>query len=499
MAGGDLRQVPYPVVLYAYAHEKRSGVLKLKRQQLEKQIIFEEGVPVDCRSNLATETLGRFLVAQNKLPADKLAQFLSESYSRQVPLGELLIEHGVLTPYELFRTLQQNLARKLLDGFGWHDGEFGLSLDVPQVGSPLKVRVPQLVITGVMKFARQAEIDASVGPLIGRTLGLHPDPGFSIDEIRLAPKHAAVLEALKKRARIDQIADATQLPFEDITRLLYALAILGAAVPAEQIPKTAPPQQQPPPPPKPAPPQPAVAPAPRPAQSIDALRNDVMRVYLDYRRKDPFDLFGLADDATPLQINAAYLAFAKRFAPWPFGEDDELRALAEKAEEMFLAAAKAYALLSDPDERRSLASQRRTKAQARQAAPQQFTIKTDLLDPDVQYRKGIELKEQGKLREALTQFEFASDCDSQSGIYRAEAAYCRYLMSPFIPTGRKSLEELQEAIRIEPECGLAYFYAGEIHRALGDRANAEKNLRAANKLMAPDRRPIEALKALGVS
>ncbi len=494
MPSGDLHQVPYPVVLYAYAHEKRSGVLKLKRQQLEKQIIFEEGVPVDCRSNLATETLGRFLVAQNKLPADKLAQFLSESYSRQIPFGELLIDQGILTPYELFRTLQQNLARKLLDGFGWHDGEFGLSLDVPQVGSPLKVRVPQLVITGVMKFARQSEIDSSVGPLIGKTLGLYPDPGFSIDEVRLAPRHAAVLEALKKRARIDQIAEATQLPFEEITRLLYALAILGAAVPAEQIPKTVAP---PPPAPKPVAPQPAVAPPVQPVQSIDALRNDVMRVYLDYRRKDPFELFGLADDATPLQINAAFLAFAKRFAPWQFEGGDELRALAEKAEEMFLAATKAYTLLSDADERRSLASQRRSKAQARQAAPQQYTIKTDLLDPDVQYRKGLELKEQGKLREALTQFEFAADCDSQSGIYRAEAAYCRYLMSPFIPTGRKSIEELQEAIRIEPECGLAYYYAGEIHRALGDRANAEKNLRTANKLMAPDRRPIEALKALG--
>jgi len=496
MRGGDLRQIPYPVLIYALALDQRSIVLELKRHQFEKRIIFEHGFLVDCRTNLAHETLGRFLLSQNKLPAEKLSPFLSESFSRQIPLGELLIEHGLLTPFELYKALQQNLASKLLDCFAWRDGEFALSLDVPPVDSPLKVRVPQLLITGVMRFAPQQEIDSAIVPLVGKTLGLHPDPPFPIEEIRLAPRHAKVLELLRQKGRIDQMAEASALSFEEITRLLYALAILGLAVPADQLPKESRPQPAPAAP-KPAPvSSPPVSSATSP-ESIETVRNDVMRIYLDYRRRDPFELLGLAEDATPLMINAAFLAFARRFAPWQFEGDTELRALADKAEEMFLFATRAYALLSDPDQRRSLIHQRRARAAERQApAEKRFVIKTDLLDPEVQYRKGLELMGAGKLREALTQFEFAADCDSQNGNYRAEAAYCRYLLSPFIPTGRKSLDELKEAIRIDAQCGLAHFYSGEIQRQLGERDAAEKSLRTAIKLMAPDRRPIEALKAM---
>ncbi|MEO8036429.1 MAG: DUF4388 domain-containing protein, partial [Acidobacteriota bacterium] len=216
---GDLRQVPYPVLLYALSLDRRDVVLELKRHQFEKRIILEQGVPVDCRSNLAHETLGRFLRARNKLSEESLAASLSESIARQIPLGEMLIEKGILTPYELFRALQQNLARKLLDGFAWREGEFTLSLDLPKVDSPLKVRVPQLVITGVMRFAPQGEIDSSIGPLIGKMLGLNPQPAFPLEEIRLPARHAQVLDLLRKRARLDEIADATALPLEEITRL----------------------------------------------------------------------------------------------------------------------------------------------------------------------------------------------------------------------------------------------------------------------------------------
>lgn len=492
---GDLHQVPCPVLLYALSLDQRAVVLELKRHQFEKRIIFENGFPVDCRSNLAHETLGRFLLSQNKLPADKLAAFLSESFSRQIPLGELLIEQGLLTPFELYKALQQNLARKLLDCFSWHDGQFALSLDLPPVESPLKVRVPQLLITGVMRFAPQQEIDSAIVPLIGKTLALHPEPPFPLEEIRLAPRHARVLELLAKKNRIDQMAEASGLAYEEITRLLYALAILGLAVPSEQLPKESRPAPQAPAKPVAAP-QPAAASA-MSSEAIEALRNDVMRLYLDYRRRDPFELLGLAEDATPAAIENAFLVFARRFAPWQFEGDGELRALAEKAGEMFLAASRAYARLFDPEQRRMLIQQRQAKAeQKQQPAEKRYAIKTDLLDPDVQYRKGLELKENGKLKDALTQFEFAADCDSQNGVYRAEAAYCRYLLSPFIPTGRKALDELKEAIRIDAECGLAHFYSGEVHRQLGDRAAAEKSYRAAIKLMAPDRRPIDALKAM---
>ena len=90
--------------------------------------------------------------------------------------------------------------------------------------------------------------------------------------------------------------------------------------------------------------------------------------------------------------------------------------------------------------------------------------------------------------------EFAADCDPQNGVYAAETAWCRFLISSSY-AGR-SLRELAEALRRDPNCGLAEYYAGEIHRRQGQAAEAEPHLRRALKLMSPDRRPIDALKAL---
>jgi hypothetical protein len=58
------------------------------------------------------------------------------------------------------------------------------------------------------------------------------------------------------------------------------------------------------------------------------------------------------------------------------------------------------------------------------------------------------------------------------------------------------VQELEEALRIDPQCGLASYYAGVLCGELGRLDEAETHLRAAGRRMTPDRRPIEALKAL---
>ena len=116
---GTLQERPYATLLLALAGEEKSAVLRLRRNQLEKQIVFDAGSPVECRSNIATETLGRFLVTLGKITDQQNHTALNESTSRGVPLGEVLVEKKFLAPTELYRILQQNLGRKLLEPFSW--------------------------------------------------------------------------------------------------------------------------------------------------------------------------------------------------------------------------------------------------------------------------------------------------------------------------------------------------------------------------------------------
>lgn len=506
---GDLREVPFAVLLKALAAHERTVVLAIRRGQLSKEIVFEYGVPVDCRSNLIHETLGRFMVAQGKLSEEENDACLRESVTRGVQFGEVLREKGLVDSSELFRLLQQNLAKKLLDGFTWSSGEYELRPETPEVGSPLKVRVPQLIVTGITRFAPQEEVNAGVWLLAQERLRIHPDPSsFPVGRIKLTEGQRQVVEVLLEPHTIREAAEAAELSFEEVTRLVYALALLGAIVPADELPaghaegSAIPPTWlwEPEPEAKTAPagtaPEMAGGEEPLSAEGAGHLRNQVMEAYLAHRKQDAFDLLGVPEEAPVATIRERFLLYAHRYAPWRYRRP-ELEAIVEEAEDLFLAGARAFGELMDPEQRNTLLYRRKVLAEERERArpPTDFKIQTDLLDPEKQYTKGQALLDEGKLREALEHFEFAADCDPQNGLYRAEVAYCRYRLEPQVHT-EDSLAELAEALRIDPRCGLAAFYAGEIHRVLGHWDQAERYLRRANQLMAPDRRPIEALKGL---
>jgi len=493
---GDLGETPFAVLLYALARARRTVSIEIRRGPLLKEIFLEDGVPVDCRSNLVHETLSRFMVSTGRLDEATASDAFRESVARSVRFGDVLIERELVTAEDLIKILQQNLAHKLLDGFSWRDGSFRLAASDPKLDSPLKVNVVQLVLIGVSRFATQDQIDGSIGPLIGTQLAVNPKPAFTVDEIKLPAGHKPLVAALQsKPMRIDELASATGIAYEDLTRSLYALTLIELVVPADQVPKAAAVEPE-------ARPQrtatavvkpPARIPAPQPAREVsEEVRRELMELVLNHRRRDPFDLLGVDPDRATTTAHLRFLAFAEKFAPWRFEEG-----LTEKARDVFLAGARAYAQLCDPDRRSALLKERKKVVPAAPKAKitNQFKVETDLLDADKQFREGLQLAKTGDLTRALNQLEFAVDLNPQNAIYRSELAFCRFRIDPDA-NARRAAEELSAAIRLDPQCGLALYYSGEILRQVGRLDEAEVFLKRALKPMAPDRRPVDALRSL---
>ena len=490
---GDLAEIPFAVVLHALSIGERSVVLEIERKPMKKDIVLEKGVPVDCRSNLWHETLGRFMVSRGLLSEDDFQRCTNKSISLGLPFGETMILEGLITASELYKILQQNLAKKLLDGFTWRSGTFKVHAEAPKVSSPLKVRTPQLVVTGISKFALDEEVNAAVGPLVGKRLLVHPAPPYTLKEIYLTDQQRQLTRLLAGGKRIDELAAETTIPFDQIMRLLYSLAILGIVVPEEWLPAealltaAAGELEEPE----------APAAAAPPAAADPARRQDeVLEAYLKHRKQDAFELLGLEESTTLEAIRERFLELSRRFAPWSF-ETAELAGLREKAEDLFVAGGMAFGELCDVERRNALIQRRANLRAQREKTPDadRFAIKSDLLDSERQFKKGKALMNAGRYREALVQLQFAYDCDPQNSIYRTELAYCKFLELPTAEAA-SSLTELKETTRIDPKFGLAVYYAGEIHRETGELDEAEEHLQRAIKMMAPDRRPIEALKAL---
>jgi len=501
---GSLEEVRFPLLLQALSTRERTAVLQIRRGPIRKRIVVEYGTPVDCQSNLVHETLGRVMVARGKLTEEQQDEYVRAALANGVPLGEVLRDQGIVEPLELYKILQENLAKKLLDGFTWKDGEFELGFDVPEVDSPLKVRVPQLVLTGITRFTPVEEVNAAVVPLVGKRLGIPPDPTVDPGELKLASGQRELVETLRTPRRIDELAVGGPLSHGEVSRMIYALSVLGILVPEEELEK-----RRGRAPSAPAPRgqgegdrEPRVQPSEEPslpAAEVGKLKNDVMEAYLAHRRQDAFDLLGAAPEASVADIRRRFIRFARRYAPWRF-QSPELKPVAEKAEDLFVAGARAFGELMDTEQRNTLLFRRKSleeerAKEAKKASADFFRIDTDLLDSERQFKKGLVLMQAGRYEKAAPILEFAADCDPQNSLYRAEAAYCRYLANPRM-NARQAVEQLEEALRIDPRAGLAAFYAGEILRARGEWDEAEVHLRRANQLLAPDRRPIEALKAL---
>lgn len=502
---GTLEQTPYAQLLVALAEAEATVILELRRNQLQKTIVFADGWVVDCRSNIATEMLGRFLVSSGRVrEADANAAF-AVAASRGVPLGEILTERGLLTSSELYRVLQQNLGRKLLEPFSWTSGTYSIAEDVPPVASVLRVKVPQLLLTGIQKVEPQESADRAAADAIGKYLALVPDPPF-LGELRLTPSQQKVVDAARRGRKFDELAG--EIDPDDLHRTVYALLLLGIIdttfhsrpeaprfeldhpfavreddVPVEVLLDSIE-----------SVPEPKAEPAPQPAPVPVAAHEppeSVLAAFLSYRRKDAFDLLELEETAGPSAIVKAYLAMADRFLPSRFPESgpDGLR---EKAQQVFLAAARAYSELADPDRRAALALRRETLRQERAASEKAGAAA--MIDPEALWKSGVNLAAAGNLREALSSFELAAECDAQNGTYAAEAAWCRFRLN--ITPAANALKLLKNAIRIDPQCGVAYLYAGQVQAVLGKRMEAEGYLSRAAALLPNDPRPAAAVKAL---
>ncbi len=466
---GELRDEPYRLLLLAIATRGKSGLLTLTRGPLEKEIVFHSGAAIDCQSNIATESLGRFLVSSGRISEAQYRDAASASAAQGMTFEEWLTQRTIITSAELSRAVLQGLGRKLLEPFSWTSGTWHFSLDAPPVEQAHRVRVPQLIVTGIGKVEPFETIETALHDAGAMKLKPGSSPLFDPSELRLSEEQQRALASIKQGATLDQFSAN-----EDLQRFVYALLLLGIAAPAPMFELDVAPDEKPTP----------VVEAPRAPQFTPP--DEMLAAFASYRQKDALELLGIDVNAGVVEINRAFIRAAETFLPSRYEES-----VRDKAQELLLATARAYAELADPTRRQALIDRRAHKpapaprasapapapAPSRPAPPQKRRV---IIDPEELHREGRKAAAAGKLRDALGYFEMAADCDAQSGTYAAEVAYARYQL--LISPAPAAIKALKNAIRIDPRCGVAYLYLGKIQDALGNHLEAQAYLGRASML-----------------
>jgi hypothetical protein len=493
---GALAETSFPLILCSIDAENRTCTLELKRNQLKKRIGFEDGFPVACDSNLRHETLGAYLVEKGKLTEEQHLKALADAAAAETPLNEFLVKSGLILPIDLYKAMQASLALKILDCFTWRDAQYRILGEPLENETPLKMYTPQLILTGVSNFSPFEMVAQQMVFFDGQRFARpwKPPQGVELDKLKLGPKEQKFMEMLKARPTFGELQAGAQMASEEALRKIYAFAMLGLCAFAEQVPEKNPDGDMIPISPTPAGPARGEIGIVSPVSAL-ATPDELMQFFLKHRQQDPFDLLAVAETAKPDEVKRAYLKYAEKWAPWRFTAGEE--SLHEKAEEVFNAGAKAFALLADYEQKNLAVERRRRKAEEakrtkERKAGESFKITTDLLDADTQFAEGKQRLAAGQWHAAAEFFQYAADMEPRKGVLRAYLNWAKYKDSPALAA--RFLADLAAAQRLDPKCAELFWFEGEIRESEKDLAGAEDAYRKAFKLNPGDRRSADKIK-----
>ncbi len=226
---GLLAEVSFPKLFYRLAIAKEVGRLVLSRPRVKKEIYFRNGVPEFVKSNLTTERLGDYLVANKVISQQQRDEAVRAMQGFSGRLGDTLIGLGMLQPYEMFEKLANQVKEKLLEVFSWTAGTYRFFAGQTYSGEimPLKLGSFALLAEGIRSFTPEEMLRNR----FRSRLDQHPErienPYLSLEKLGLLAREQRVVDLLDGKRSVRNLlamGGSDRAMFEiTVYRMLYLL------------------------------------------------------------------------------------------------------------------------------------------------------------------------------------------------------------------------------------------------------------------------------------
>lgn len=519
---GDFSEKPFPELLAELHRWQANGALLMRRDQVKKIAYFRGGRPLSVKSNLLSECLGRLMLREKMIDEAECEESLSRMKRSGRQQGTVLIEMGCISPHNLAYALSLQLQEKLYDIFSWSHGQyqFNPGAPIPSEASALDLSTAQVIYEGVKRGYDEARVRAALGE--AGPLYAHPaaDPLLRFQELGLDEEERSLVLAIDGRKSVATLLALRLMPQVDALKLLYALRCAqivdlkaqpapppaepraGSGLPRE--PGGAPRASRPPavPPPLPSPPRRASRPPPLPADALQreppapepepllgelapgpapglppeekAVREHLAGELEAMKRKDYFEILGLAPDASRDAVERAFLHLAKEHHPdkHAASASGEVRALAAGIFELL---SRARQTLVDDAERARYASEL-----GRGARPSVSSEVSKILVAEGKFQRGEDLLRRRRFKDAAAAFQEAVDLYGDEGEFRAYLGWSLFQAGPETPDLKeRAIQEIESGIQLNPKVDKSYLFLGYIHKATGAWDQAEKQFEKA--------------------
>ena len=217
---GDLAGFPIADFI-GFAHQSRlTGVLHVVSTGSERAIAFKDGEVRSSRSSVTGERIGEVALRLGFITQAQLTQAMGE----QRLMGKALVEHGFLTPDDLWKCFHEQITGVFHAILLLRSGSFWLlDDDRPDLSSaPRSVSTQALLMDGIRRIDELSLFRARIpGPaaFLRRRQPARP--------VTLQPVEQQLLGLVDGQRTVAQVAAAAHLGEFDATKVLYHLAEAG--------------------------------------------------------------------------------------------------------------------------------------------------------------------------------------------------------------------------------------------------------------------------------
>ena len=223
---GRLKPHKLPDILRALYQGRSTGTLTVVSGRVTNRLFLSGGTIVAASSTAPEHRLGDTLRRLDLIDDAKLQQALAQCAPQ--PLGQYLLQHGVLTDAQLNQAILVQFREVLKPMFNWDRGRFWFAPGEPRLaGLPNVERsMAELVFGGVRSMLDHAGVRDLLQGALGR-LGPTEEPLLRFQLLRLRPDEAALLRMVDGRTSFRDLLAGSALGGVETIRVLYALLATG--------------------------------------------------------------------------------------------------------------------------------------------------------------------------------------------------------------------------------------------------------------------------------
>ena len=491
-AQGSLEATPLGHLLVYGLDRMLTGTLVLEESSGKRHAIyFEGGGPSKAKIQDPILFLGRVLVEQKAITEEVYVRTLVQATERGQLHGQVLLEQGQIDEHALREGLREQLSRQVLwmfglppdTLFGYYDRQNFLQ---HWGGSGVRAKPLALIWRGVREYVHAGHMAEVLSRFGDQLILLHIDA--PIRRFRFDRREQSIIDVL--RAKPQPLSELLERGLADpayVRRLVYAMLItrqLESGIPGvepigvDEAASSSRMQVAPalPLPPRttrhPSPTGSSVPPVPesKPVESpeLAAFKSEI-RELAAHGSADYYELLGVAVDAVPPVIQAAFFQLAKKWHPDRLGPDlVDVRDLATK---VFARMSEAHQILSDPSRRKEYDELRKDGAGGAEEQEQVQRV----LRATTAFQKAEVLMKRNNHLAALEEVRKAVELDPSQADYIALLAWVE--STQLNANLDEILARIEKAQRLEPNNTRIRWYRGSILKRLGKNGRAMGDFR----------------------